>query len=74
MKVNRLNTSVNQSNLSFFAGYIFASRLKSLNKTIYHHHFNNAFHGAHVFLYGPLRFEIAHHMIEHTAQIIRNYL
>jgi len=55
-------------------GYIFASRLKSLNKTIYHHHFSNAFHGAHVFLYGPLRFEIAHHMIEHTAQIIRNYI
>ena len=55
-------------------GYIFASRLKSLNKTIYHHHFPNAFHGAHVFLYGPLRFEIAHQMIEHTAQIIRNFL
>lgn len=48
--------------------------MKSLNKTIYHHHFPNAFHGAHVFLYGPLRFEIAHHMIEHTAQIIQNYL
>ena len=55
-------------------GYIFASRLKSLNKTFYHHHFNNAFHGAHVFLYGPLRFDIAHQMIEHTAQILRNYL
>ena len=55
-------------------GFIFASRLQSLNKTIYHHHFTNAFHGAHVFLYGPLRFEIAHQMIEHTAQIIRNYL
>lgn len=55
-------------------GFIFASRLKSLNKTIYHHHFTNAFHGAHAFLYGPLRFEIAHHMIEHTAQIIRNNL
>lgn len=55
-------------------GYIFASRLKSLNKTIYHHHFPTAFHGAHVFLYGPLRFEIAHHMIEHTARVIQNYL
>ncbi|CAF2600291.1 unnamed protein product [Rotaria sp. Silwood2] len=55
-------------------GFIFASRLNSLNKTIYHHHFSNAFHGAHVFLYGPLRFEIAHEMIEHTAQIIRNHL
>ncbi|CAF3647451.1 unnamed protein product [Rotaria sordida] len=55
-------------------GFIFASRLNSLNKTIYHHHFSNAFHGAHVFLYGPLRFEIAHQMIEHTAQIIRNHM
>ncbi|CAF0983426.1 unnamed protein product [Rotaria sp. Silwood1] len=55
-------------------GFIFASRLNSLNKTIYHHHFSNAFHGAHVFLYGPLRFEVAHQMIEHTAQIIINHL
>lgn len=55
-------------------GFIFASRLKFLNKTIYHHHFTNAFHGAHAFLYGPLRFQIAHQMIEHTAKIIQNYL
>ncbi|CAF3746615.1 unnamed protein product [Rotaria magnacalcarata] len=55
-------------------GFIFASRLNSLNKTIYHHHFSNAFHGAHAFLYGPLSFEIAHHMIEHTAQAIKNHL
>ncbi|CAF1369522.1 unnamed protein product [Adineta steineri] len=55
-------------------GYIFASRLRSLNKSIHHHHFLNAFHGAHVFLYGPLRFEIAHEMVEHTAKIIRDYL
>ncbi|CAF1660530.1 unnamed protein product [Adineta ricciae] len=55
-------------------GFIFASRLRTLNKTIYHHHFDNAFHGAHVFLYGPLRFEIAHEMIQHTAKILQNYL
>jgi len=55
-------------------GFIFASRLRSLNKTIYHHHFDNAFHGAHVFLYGPLRFEIAHEMIRHTSKILRNFL
>ncbi|CAF1660489.1 unnamed protein product, partial [Adineta ricciae] len=55
-------------------GFIFASRLRTLNKTVYHHHFHNAFHGAHVFLYGPLRFEIAHEMIQHTAKILQNYL
>ncbi|UJR20690.1 hypothetical protein I4U23_023811 [Adineta vaga] len=55
-------------------GFIFASRLRSLNKSIYHHHFKNAFHGAHVFLYGPLRFEIAHEMIEHTAKILQKFL
>lgn len=55
-------------------GFIFASRLKSLNQTIYHHHFSNGFHGAHVFLYGPLRFEIAHQMIQHTSHILCNYL
>jgi acetyl esterase/lipase len=54
-------------------GFIFAARLRTLNKTIYHHHFANAFHGAHVFLYGPLRFEVAHQMIEHTARILRNH-
>jgi len=55
-------------------GFIFASRLKSLNQTIYHHHFSNAFHGAHVFLYGPLRFEIAHQMIQHTSQILCDHI
>ena len=66
----------NELKFCFFvlSGLIFASRLRSLNKSIYHHHFSNAFHGAHVFLYGPLRFEIAHRMIEHTAQILRDYL
>ena len=74
MKVRRTHFPLSLSRSIDYLGYIFASRLKSLNKTLYPHHFPNAFHGAHVFLYGPLRFEIAHQMIEHTAQVIRNYL
>ncbi|UJR32808.1 hypothetical protein I4U23_020270 [Adineta vaga] len=55
-------------------GLIFAERLKSLNKTLYHHHFPTTFHGAHLLLYGPLKFDIAYDMVEHIARKIRENL
>ena len=73
MKVMKRKRSEGSNHLIVVLGFIFAARLRGLNKSIYHHHFDNAFHGAHVFLYGPLRFEIAHQMIEHTARILRSY-
>lgn len=68
-----LDKNSSKTLLVLSSGYIFAARLRSLNKKVYHHHFEDAFHGAHVFLYGPLRFEIAHQMIHHTAQALRNH-
>jgi hypothetical protein len=53
---------------------IFAERLRSLNKTFYHHHFPITFHGAHLLLYGPLKFDIAYEMTEHIARKIRENL
>ena len=58
----------------FFLGLIFAERLRSLNKTFYHHHFPTTFHGAHLLLYGTLKFDIAYEMIEHIARKIREHL
>ncbi|CAF0977761.1 unnamed protein product [Rotaria sp. Silwood1] len=55
-------------------GFIFAERLHSLNKTFYHHHFPTTFHGAHLLLYGPLKFDIAYEMIEHIARKMRENL
>ncbi|CAF0754839.1 unnamed protein product [Adineta ricciae] len=55
-------------------GFILAERLKSLNKTLYHHHFPATFHGAHLLLYGPLKFDIAYEMVEHISRKIRENL
>ena len=57
----------------FRLGFIFAERLRALNKTLYHHHFPTAFHGAHLLLYGPLKFDIAYSMVEHMASKIREH-
>lgn len=55
-------------------GLIFAERLKEVNNTFYHHHFPTTFHGAHLLLYGPLKFDIAYEMIEHIARKLRENL
>jgi len=55
-------------------GFIFAERLRALNKELYHHHFPTAFHGAHLLLYGPLKFDIAYDMVEHIARKIHESL
>ncbi|CAF0829649.1 unnamed protein product [Adineta steineri] len=55
-------------------GFIFAERLKSLNKTLYHHHFPTTFHGAHLLIHGPISFNIAYEMIEHIARKIHENL
>lgn len=55
-------------------GLIFAERLKEVNNTFYHHHFPTTFHGAHLLLYGPLKFDIAYEMVEHIARKLRENL
>ena len=59
---------------SIILGFIFAERLRALNKELYHHHFPTAFHGAHLLLYGPLKFDIAYDMVEHIARKIHESL
>lgn len=75
MKVNKYLYRTSYFNSSFFRlGLIFAERLRSLNQTFYHHHFPNTFHGSHLLLYGPLKFDIAYEMVEHIARKIRENL
>ncbi|CAF1281353.1 unnamed protein product, partial [Didymodactylos carnosus] len=55
-------------------GFIFAERLKHLNKSLYHYHFKGSFHGAHILLHGPLKFDFAWTMIGKTTDAIKKNL
>ena len=78
MKVEQIAKKITLNHLFLFlfvrVGLIFAERLKEVNNTFYHHHFPTTFHGAHLLLYGPLKFDIAYEMIEHIARKLRENL